>query len=73
MKGFTGKLVGSLYPITREECKQIHNAAVRILVEGGMRCDDQRATKMFEKAGCKLEKDGELIKFNRKNYNGRPC
>ena len=38
MKGFTGKLVGSLYPITEEECKQIHQAAVRVLEEGGLRC-----------------------------------
>ena len=66
MKGFTGKLVGSLYPITEEECKQIHQAAVRVLEEGGMRCDDERAAKMFEKAGCKIEQDGKLIKFTEK-------
>ncbi len=66
MKGFTGKLVGSLYPITEDECKQIHQAAVRVLEEGGMRCDDERAAKMFEKAGCKIEQDGKLIKFTEK-------
>ncbi|HJO62703.1 MAG TPA: trimethylamine methyltransferase family protein, partial [Desulfobacterales bacterium] len=66
MKGFTGKLVGSLYPITEEECKQIHKSAVRVLEEGGMRCDDERAAKMFERAGCKIEQDGKLIKFSEK-------
>ena len=66
MKGFTGKLVGSLYPITSEECKQIHKAAVRVLEEGGMRCDDERAAKMFEKVGCRIEQDGKLIKIPEK-------
>jgi trimethylamine--corrinoid protein Co-methyltransferase len=66
MKGFTGKLVGSAYPITEEECRQIHGAAIRVLEEGGMRCDDPRAAKMFEKVGCKLENDGKLIKIPEK-------
>ncbi len=66
MKGFTGKLVGSVYPITEEECKQIHRAAVRVLEEGGMRCDDPRAATMFEKVGCKIENDGKLIKIPEK-------
>jgi trimethylamine--corrinoid protein Co-methyltransferase len=63
VRGFTGKLVGSTYPITDEECEQIHAAAIRVLEEGGMRCDDPRATKMFEKVGCKVENDGKLIKI----------
>ncbi len=66
MKGFTGKLVGSLYPITDAECKKIHKSAIRVLEEGGMRCDDPRAAKMFEKAGCKLENDGKLVKIPEK-------
>jgi trimethylamine--corrinoid protein Co-methyltransferase len=66
MKGFTGKLVGSLYPITQEECKQIHRAAIRVLEEGGMRCDDPRAAKMFEKVGCTVENDGKLVKIPEK-------
>ncbi|MCK4990083.1 MAG: trimethylamine methyltransferase family protein, partial [Bacteroidales bacterium] len=52
MKGFTGKLVGSNFPITAAECEKIHKAAVRVLEEGGMRCDDPRAAEMFRKAGC---------------------
>jgi trimethylamine--corrinoid protein Co-methyltransferase len=63
MKGFTGKLVGSLDVITKEECQQIHAAAVRVLEEGGMRCDDERAAKMFEKVGCKIEDGGKLVKI----------
>lgn len=66
MKGFTGKLVGSLFPITEEECKQIHQAAIRVLEEGGMRNDDERATEMFKKAGCKIEQGGKLIKLPEK-------
>ncbi len=66
MKGFTGKLVGSLYPITDEECKKVHKAAVRVLEQGGMRCDDPRAAKMFEKVGCKVEDDGKLVKIPEK-------
>ena len=42
MKGFTGKRVGTSFPITDEECKKIHAAAVRVLEKGGMRCDDGR-------------------------------
>ena len=41
-------------------------AAVRVLEEGGMRCDDPRAARMFDKVGCKLERGGELIKFSEK-------
>ena len=63
MKGFTGKRVGTSFPITDEECKQIHEAAVRVLEKGGMRCDDPRASKLFEKAGCKVEQDGKLVKI----------
>ena len=63
MKGFTGKLVGSVYPITEDECRQIHDAAVRVLAEGGMRCDDERAAKMFDNVGCKLEQGGKLVKI----------
>jgi trimethylamine--corrinoid protein Co-methyltransferase len=66
MKGFTGKLVGSSYPINDEECKMIHKSAIRVLEEGGMRCDDPRAAKMFEKVGCTLEEDGKLIKIPEK-------
>ncbi|MEE8592269.1 MAG: trimethylamine methyltransferase family protein, partial [Spirochaetia bacterium] len=66
MKGFTGKLVGSLCPITDEECKKVHKAAVRVLEQGGMRCDDPRAAKMFEKVGCKVEDDGKLVKIPEK-------
>ena len=63
MQGFTGKLVGSAYPITKDECQLIHDAAIRVLEEGGMRCDDERAARMFEAVGCTLEKGGELIKI----------
>lgn len=63
MKGFTGNRVGTSFPITDEECKQIHAAAVRILEKGGVRCDDARASKLFEKVGCKLENDRKLIKI----------
>lgn len=63
MKGFTGKRVGTSFPITDEECNQIHGAAVRVLEKGGMRCDDARASKLFEKAGCKLENGGKLVKI----------
>ena len=66
MKGFTGKLVGSLFPITEEECGQVHKAAVRVLEQGGMRCDDQRAARMFEKEGCQLEDGGKLVKIPEK-------
>ena len=66
MKGFTGKLVGSTYPITAAECEKIHKAAVRVLAEGGMRCDDPRAAEMFKKAGCTVEKDGTLVKIPEK-------
>ena len=38
MKGFTGKRVGSSFPITDEEAKKIHAATVRVLEKGGMRC-----------------------------------
>ncbi|MCP5010925.1 MAG: hypothetical protein GY942_13170, partial [Aestuariibacter sp.] len=47
MKGFEGKLVGSAFPITAEECKMVHDAAIRVLEQGGVRCDDERAAKMF--------------------------
>ena len=63
MDGFSGKMVGSAFPITDEECLRIHHAAVRVLEEGGMRCDDERAAKMFEAAGCTLEQGGALIKI----------
>ena len=66
MKGFSGKLVGSVYPITEDECERVHAAAIRVLEEGGMRCDDPRAAKMFDAAGCKLENDGALITFPEK-------
>jgi trimethylamine--corrinoid protein Co-methyltransferase len=70
MKGFAGKLVGSVYPITEEECARIHAAAVRVLEEGGMRCDDPRAARMFEAAGCTLENDDALIKIPEKVIMG---
>jgi len=63
MKGYDGKLVGSLNVISEKECELIHDAAVRVLEEGGMRCEDERATRMFDKAGCALEEGGKLIKF----------
>mgnify|MGYP005853900005 FL=1 len=66
MKGFCGKRVGTAFPITEDECGQIHKAAVRILEEGGMRCDDPRASRLFEKVGCKLENDGKLVKIPEK-------
>jgi trimethylamine--corrinoid protein Co-methyltransferase len=66
MKGFTGKRVGSSFPITDEEAKKIHAAAVRVLEKGGMRCDDPRAAKLYEKVGCKVENDGKLIKIPEK-------
>lgn len=66
MKGFTGKLVGSNFPITAAECEKIHKAAVRVLEEGGMRCDDPRAAEMFRKAGCTVVNDGTLVKIPEK-------
>ncbi len=66
MDGFSGKMVGSAYPITAAECQRIHDAAVRVLEEGGMRCDDPRAAKMFAAVGCTIEQDGELIKIPEK-------
>ncbi len=66
MKGFTGKLVGSNFPITGDECQRVHDAALRVLADGGMRCDDERAARMFEAAGCTIESGGELIKFPEK-------
>jgi trimethylamine--corrinoid protein Co-methyltransferase len=66
MKGFTGKLVGSTFPITKVECEKVHKAAVRVLEEGGMRCDDPRAADMFKKVGCSVEKDGTLVKISEK-------
>ena len=66
MKGFAGKLVGSVYPITREECKMVHDAAIRVLEQGGVRCDDERAAKMFADAGCTLENNRQLVKIPEK-------
>ncbi len=66
MKGFEGKLVGSAYPITEEECKMVHDAAIRVLEQGGVRCDDERAAKMFEDVGCKLEDNRALVKIPEK-------
>ncbi len=66
MRGFDGKLVGSVYPITRDECQMVHDAAIRVLEQGGVRCDDERAAKMFEDAGCTLENNRELIKIPEK-------
>jgi trimethylamine--corrinoid protein Co-methyltransferase len=66
MEGFRGKLVGSMYPITEAERKKIHKAAIRVLDEGGMRCDDPRASEMFKKAGCTLQNDGALVKIPEK-------
>ncbi|MCP4766931.1 MAG: hypothetical protein GY875_11735 [Gammaproteobacteria bacterium] len=66
MKGFDGKLVGSVYPISREECQRVHDAAIRVLEQGGVRCDDERAATMFEDAGCTLENNRKLIKFPEK-------
>ena len=64
MEGFNGKLVGSVYPITPDECKMVHDAAIRVLQEGGVRCDDERAAKMFEAVGCTLENDRQLVKIS---------
>ncbi len=69
MRGFTGKRVGTSFPISDEECKQIHASAVRVLEKGGMRCDDVRASKLSEKAGCKLENNGKLVKIPEKVIN----
>ncbi|MCP5000492.1 MAG: hypothetical protein GY933_17590, partial [Hyphomicrobiales bacterium] len=66
MKGFDGKLVGSVYPITPEECKRVHDAAIRVLEQGGVRCNDERAAKMFEDVGCTLENNRELVKIPEK-------
>lgn len=63
MKGFEGKLVGALRAITAEECARVQAAAIRVLEEGGMRCDDERAARMFEAAGCRLEEDRRLVKI----------
>ncbi|HCV21659.1 MAG TPA: hypothetical protein DF863_09420, partial [Gammaproteobacteria bacterium] len=63
MEGFAGKLVGSVHPISEAECARVHAAALRVLAEGGVRCDDPRAGRMFEAAGCTLENDGELVKI----------
>ena len=66
MEGFNGRLVGSVYPITPDECKMVHDAAIRVLQEGGVRCDDERAAKMFEAVGCTLENDRQLVKISEK-------
>jgi len=66
MKGFEGKLIGSAFPITTEECKKVHDAAIRVLEQGGVRCDDDRAAKMFEDAGCTLENNRALVKIPEK-------
>lgn len=66
MQGFKGKLVGSLFSVTAEECKRIHEAAITVLEKGGMRCDDPRAAEMFRKAGCTVEDDGKLVKIPEK-------
>lgn len=66
MQGFNGKLVGSVHPITKEECEKVHAAAIRVLEVGGVRCDDERAANLFEAAGCTLENDRQLIKIPEK-------
>ncbi len=66
MKGFTGKGVGSSFAITDDDCRQIHAAVVRALEKGGMRCDDERAAKLYEKVGCTLADDGRLVKIPEK-------
>ncbi|MBT7504775.1 MAG: hypothetical protein HN644_00740, partial [Rhodospirillales bacterium] len=58
--------MGSVYPITPDECKMVHDAAIRVLQEGGVRCDDERAAKMFEAVGCTLENDRQLVKISEK-------
>jgi trimethylamine:corrinoid methyltransferase-like protein len=63
VEGFTGKRVGTSYAITEEECRLIHGAVVRVLEQGGMRCDDPRAAKLFAQVGCTLEDDGRLVKI----------
>ena len=63
MEGFTGKRVGTAFAITEEDCTQIHKAVVRVLEQGGMRCDDARAAKLYEKVGCTVEDDGRLVKI----------
>jgi len=63
VEGFTGKRVGSSFALTEEECRRVHAAVVRILEKGGMRCDDERAAKLYEQAGCTLEDDGRLVKI----------
>jgi trimethylamine--corrinoid protein Co-methyltransferase len=63
VEGFAGKRVGTAFAITEEDCQLIHKAVVRVLEQGGMRCDDPRAAKLYEQAGCKVEDDGKLVKI----------
>ena len=58
--------MNSVHPVSEAECAQVHAAAVRVLAEGGMRCDDPRASRMFEAAGCTLENGGTLVKIPEK-------
>lgn len=69
MKGFTGKLVDSAYPITDAECEKIHNAAVQVLERGGVRCECPWSTEIYRKGGCKIENDGKLVKIPEKVIN----
>ncbi|MDP6465874.1 MAG: hypothetical protein QGH65_18465 [SAR324 cluster bacterium] len=61
--GFTGKLVSSVHPVSEAECAKVHAAAVRVPAEGGIRCDDPSASRMFEAVGCTLESGGTLVKI----------
>ena len=55
--------MSSVHPVSEAECAKVHAAAVRVLAEGGMRCDDPRTSRMFEAVGCTLESVGTLVKI----------
>ncbi len=55
--------MSSVHPVSEAECAKVHAAAVRVPAEGGIRCDDPSASRMFEAVGCTLESGGTLVKI----------
>jgi len=52
--------MGKLRLLSKEDSRQIHQAALRIMEEMGMLVMDQHTRRMLRQAGCRESDDGYL-------------
>ena len=62
MKGFTRKFK-PLEILTEEQIEEIHRGTLEVLWVTGVRFEHERALKLFEKNGCRVDYDEMRVHF----------